>query len=117
MTRGAGPSSADPTGAGSTLEGPAPYPPFVEALDALVAVARSGQRADSEVFNPPDEWLVPRTPLPPPRRVLPARRSRRPDRPADLRRPGPLVPRPPAALRHQVPADPVYVAAAHVRPG
>src|SRR3990172_7160986 len=38
MTRGAETSSADPTGTGSTLEGPAPYPPFVQALDALVAV-------------------------------------------------------------------------------
>ena len=63
MTRGAETSSGDPTGTGSTLEGPAPYPPFVQALDALVAVARSGQRADSEFFNPPDEWLVRRMPI------------------------------------------------------
>src|SRR3972149_7249983 len=63
MTTGAETSSADPTGTGSTLEGPAPYPPFVQALDALVAVARSGQRADSEFFNPPDEWLVRRMPI------------------------------------------------------
>src|SRR3972149_4470030 len=133
MTRGAETSSGDPTGTGSTLEGPAPYPPFVEALDALAALAPPRNAADTPILHPPRLPPHPRRPplqqgqpaavrggLPgprrPPRRVLPARRYRRPDRPADLRRPRPLVPRPPAALRRQVPADPVHVAAAHVRP-
>src|SRR3990172_6219689 len=63
MTRGAETSSADLTATASTLEGPAPYPPFVQALDELVALARSGQRADSEFCNPPEDWLVRRMPI------------------------------------------------------
>ncbi|MEE9199178.1 MAG: hypothetical protein V3U26_05215, partial [Dehalococcoidia bacterium] len=40
------------------LAGPPVDPAFAEALDRLVAVARQGQRPDSQFFNPPNEWLV-----------------------------------------------------------
>jgi hypothetical protein len=43
---------------GSTLDGPRAFPPFVQTLDELIAVARGGQRPDSEFFNPEDDWLV-----------------------------------------------------------
>ncbi len=43
---------------GPTLEGPPVHPPFVRALDDLVAVAREGQRPKSEFLNPDDDWLV-----------------------------------------------------------
>ncbi len=62
MKRGSSDSNASPNakrvGSGSTLQGPSVYPPFVHALDELIAVARGGQRPDSELFNPGDDWLV-----------------------------------------------------------
>src|SRR3972149_6103104 len=64
MTRGAETSSADPTGTGSTLEGPAPYPPFVKALDALVALAPPRPRARSAVLHPPRRMAGPPHPHP-----------------------------------------------------
>jgi len=49
--------------AASSLAGPAIYAPFAGALDELVATARQGQRADSEFFNPDDDWLIARMPI------------------------------------------------------
>jgi hypothetical protein len=46
---------------GSGLQGPPVYPPFASALDELVVVAREGQRADAECFNPDEAWLYRRT--------------------------------------------------------
>jgi hypothetical protein len=56
----AGGANAEPATIGSALQGPPIYPPFVKALDELVALAREGQRPDSEFFNPGDDWLVDR---------------------------------------------------------
>ncbi len=42
----------------SVLEGPRVYPPFAQALDELMALCGEGQRSDSELFNPDDDWLV-----------------------------------------------------------
>ena len=42
---------------GSALSGPAVEPAFAKALDDLVAAAQEGQRQDSELFNPSDQWL------------------------------------------------------------
>ena len=52
--------SADPevVKVASALEGPPVYLPFARVLDELVAVAKRGQRADSQFFNPDDDWLI-----------------------------------------------------------
>lgn len=51
-------SSTGPGQPTSVLAGPPISPRFAGALDALVAVGRQGQRADSEFFNPTGEWLL-----------------------------------------------------------
>ena len=40
------------------LPGPAVNPAFEKALDHLVALAKKGQRTDSPLFNPSQEWLL-----------------------------------------------------------
>jgi hypothetical protein len=59
-----GTSVASPTAGneteGSSLDGPQVYEPFERALDEMVALARQGQRRDSEFFNPNDEWIASR---------------------------------------------------------
>ena len=45
------------------LAGPAIDPAFARELDELVALARQGQRPDSDFFNPPNEWLISRMPI------------------------------------------------------
>lgn len=52
-----------PEGGRSPLAGPPVNQGFRTALNALVAVARRGQRPDSEFFNPGDKWLLARMPV------------------------------------------------------
>ena len=47
----------------SSLEGPPLHGPFVKALDEMIALAKQGQRTDSEYFNPDEEWLIARMPI------------------------------------------------------
>jgi len=47
----------------ASLEGPPLHGPFVKALDEMIAVAKQGQRTDSEYFNPSEEWLIARMPI------------------------------------------------------
>ena len=47
----------------SALAGPPANPEFVSELDELVALARQGQRPDSQFFNPPNEWLISQMPI------------------------------------------------------
>ena len=47
----------------SPLAGPPVNRDFAAALDQLVAIARQGHRADSQLFNPPDRWLTARMPV------------------------------------------------------
>ena len=42
----------------SALAPPPINPSFADSLDDLVALAKQGQRSDSPLFNPPDEWLI-----------------------------------------------------------
>ncbi len=42
----------------SPLAGPEIVPEFEAVLTRLCAVARQGQRTDSRLYNPPEEWLV-----------------------------------------------------------
>ena len=51
-----------PDGA-SPLSGPAIVPEFEAALTRLCAVARRGQRADSPLYNPAEEWIVGKMPI------------------------------------------------------
>ena len=41
----------------SPLAAPAVNPDFVKELDQLVGLASSGQKTDSQYFNPPNDWL------------------------------------------------------------
>ena len=47
----------------SPLRPPRMNPEFNRALDELVALARQGQRADCENFNPANQWLVTNMPV------------------------------------------------------
>ena len=47
----------------SPLAGPAIVPEFEAALTRLCAIARRGQRADSRLYNPSEEWLVGNMPV------------------------------------------------------
>ena len=47
----------------SPLRPPRMNPEFNRALDELVALARQGQRADCENFNPANQWLVANMPV------------------------------------------------------
>ena len=47
-------------GAPSPLAGPPIVPEFAKELDKLVGIARKGQSADSQFYNPPDDWLISR---------------------------------------------------------
>ncbi len=47
----------------SPLAGPAVNPSFLNALDELVGLARQGQPAESQFFNPPVEWLYQHMPV------------------------------------------------------
>ncbi len=44
----------------SILAGPTQNPSFVKSLGDLVALAKQGQRPDSPLFNPSDQWLIDR---------------------------------------------------------
>ena len=43
---------------GSALAGPPINPAFRKALGEMVATAKQGHRPNSQLFNPPDEWLI-----------------------------------------------------------
>ena len=47
----------------SPLAGPIVNPAFEKELDALVALARRGHRADSQFYNPSNDWLIARMPI------------------------------------------------------
>ena len=47
----------------SPLAGPEIVPEFEAALTRLCAVARQGQRTDSDLYNPSEEWLVGNMPI------------------------------------------------------
>ena len=47
----------------SPLAAPAVNPGFLKALDELVGLARQGQPAESQFFNPPIEWLYQHMPV------------------------------------------------------
>ena len=47
----------------SPLAGPAIVPEFEAVLTRLCAIARRGQRADSRLYNPSEEWLVGNMPV------------------------------------------------------
>ena len=47
----------------SPLAAPAVNPSFLKALDELVGLARQGQPAESQFFNPPVEWLHQQMPV------------------------------------------------------
>ena len=47
----------------SPLTPPAKHEAFARALDELVSLARQGHRADSDNFNPSDQWLVDNMPV------------------------------------------------------
>ena len=49
--------------AASPLTGPAIIPDFEAALTRLCAIARKGQRADSPLYNPSEEWIVGKMPI------------------------------------------------------
>lgn len=44
----------------SILDGPRVHEPFARALAEMVEVARAGQQASSDYFNPSDDWLIAR---------------------------------------------------------
>ena len=48
---------------GSHLAGPTSDPAFRQALDELVDLARGGQRPDSDLYNPSQQWLVSQMPV------------------------------------------------------
>ena len=56
-------NSTDRPDGKSPLSGPNIVPEFEAALTRLCAVARQGQRADSPLYNPSEEWIVGRMPV------------------------------------------------------
>ena len=56
-------SSTDRPNAKSPLAGPNIVPEFEAALTRLCAIARQGQRADSPLYNPSEEWIVDKMPV------------------------------------------------------
>ena len=56
-------NTADRPDAKSPLSGPAIVPEFEAALTRLCATARRGQREDSPLYNPSEEWIVARMPI------------------------------------------------------
>ena len=47
----------------SPLSGPEIIPDFEAALTRLCGIARKGQRADSPLYNPSEEWIVGKMPI------------------------------------------------------
>ena len=62
MTTPTATSNDTPSGK-SPLDGPAIVPEFEAVLTRLCAIARRGQRADSPLYNPSEEWIVGRMPI------------------------------------------------------
>ena len=56
-------NSTDRADGKSPLSGPDIVPEFEAALTRLCAVARKGQRTDSDLYNPSEEWIVGRMPI------------------------------------------------------
>lgn len=56
-------NTADRPDAKSPLSGPEIVPDFEAALTRLCAIARGGQRTDSPLYNPSEEWIVARMPI------------------------------------------------------
>ena len=56
-------NSADRPDGKSPLAGPSIVPEFESALTRLCAIARQGQRADSPLYNPSEEWIVDKMPV------------------------------------------------------
>ena len=56
-------NSTDQPDGKSPLSGPSILPEFEAALTRLCAVARQGQRTDSPLYNPSEEWIVGRMPI------------------------------------------------------
>ena len=56
-------SSTDRPDGKSPLAGPNIVPEFEAALTRLCAIARRGQRADSPLYNPSEEWIVDKMPV------------------------------------------------------
>ena len=56
-------NSTDRPDGKSPLSGPSILPEFEAALTRLCAVARQGQRTDSPLYNPSEEWIVGRMPI------------------------------------------------------
>ena len=56
-------NSTDRPDGKSLLSGPNIVPEFEAALTRLCAVARQGQRTDSPLYNPSEEWIVGRMPI------------------------------------------------------
>ena len=56
-------SSTDRPDGKSPLSGPDIVPEFEAALTRLCAVARQGQRTDSPLYNPSEEWIVGKMPI------------------------------------------------------
>ena len=56
-------SSTDRPDGKSPLAGPSIVPEFEAALTRLCAIARQGQRADSPLYNPSEEWIVDKMPV------------------------------------------------------
>ena len=56
-------NSTDRPDGKSPLSGPNIVPEFEAALTRLCAVARQGQRTDSPLYNPSEEWIVGRMPI------------------------------------------------------
>jgi len=56
-------NSTDRPDGKSPLSGPSIVPEFEAALTRLCAVARQGQRTDSPLYNPSEEWIVGRMPI------------------------------------------------------
>ena len=50
-------------GSASHLAGPPINPTFRRALDEMVQAAKSGQRSDSRLYNPSNQWLIDRMPI------------------------------------------------------
>ena len=59
----ANPAPAADFAVNSPLAGPAIVPEFEAVLTRLCAIARRGQRADSRLYNPSEEWLVGNMPV------------------------------------------------------
>ena len=56
-------SATGPAAGKSPLSGPEIVPDFEAALTRLCAIARQGQRVDSPLYNPSEEWIVGRMPI------------------------------------------------------